>query len=162
MKQKESYVMGKIFEDYFSEYQADMVSICLEYVDSHADVIYIYCSYESNTIYGDCFFEITKKVVKKHQLNDIKGKEEGFEYDVSEERQRGLLDIISEDIEKIYTLCMKYGKDMPTEMKLVYDVKKNSLKADYCYENLWTDSETKLGLHICEEWFEEVKKKEEG
>ena len=47
-------------------------------------------------------------------------------------------------------------------MKLIYDVKKNSLKADYCYENLWTDSETKLGLHICEEWFEEVKKKEEG
>ena len=124
-------------------------------------MIYIYCSYESNTIYGDCFFEITKKVVKKHQLNDIKGKEEGFEYDVSEERQRGLLDIISEDIEKIYTLCMEYGKDMPTEMKLVYDVKKNSLKADYCYENLWTDSETKLGLDICEEWFEEVKKKEE-
>ena len=23
--------MGKIFEDYFSEYQADMISICLEY-----------------------------------------------------------------------------------------------------------------------------------
>ena len=146
--------MKNDFEEKFTEYQADMVSICLEYVDWRADAIYIYCSYESNTIYGDCFFEITKKVVKKHQLNDIKGKEKGFEYDVSEDRQRGLLDIISEDIEKIYTLCMKYGKDMPTEM--------NSLKADYYYENLWTDSETKLGLHICEEWFEEVKKKEEG
>ena len=34
--------MGKIFEDYFSEYQADMVSICLEYVDWRADAIYIY------------------------------------------------------------------------------------------------------------------------
>ena len=56
MKQKASYIMGKIFEDYFSEYQADMVSICLEYVDWRADAIYIYCSYESNTIYGDCFF----------------------------------------------------------------------------------------------------------
>ena len=42
MKQKESYIMGKIFEDYFSEYQADMVSICLEYVDWRADAIYIY------------------------------------------------------------------------------------------------------------------------
>ncbi len=40
MKQKESYIMGKIFEDYFSEYQADMVSICLEYVDWRADDIY--------------------------------------------------------------------------------------------------------------------------
>ena len=33
--------MEKTFEDYFTEYQADMVSICLEYVDWHADVIYI-------------------------------------------------------------------------------------------------------------------------
>ena len=108
------------------------------------------------------FFEITKKVVKKHQLNDIKGNEEDFEYDVSEERQKALLNIILEDIKKIHALCAEYRKDMPTEMKLIYDVKKNSLKADYCYENLWTDSETKLALHICEEWFEEVKKKEEG
>ena len=45
MKQKESYVMGKIFEDYFSEYQADMVSICLEYVDWRADAIYIYTAH---------------------------------------------------------------------------------------------------------------------
>ena len=69
---------------------------------------------------------------------------------------------ILENIKKIHALCAEYRKDMPTEMKLIYDVKKNSLKADYCYENLWTDSETKLGLHIYEEWFEEVKKKEEG
>ena len=154
--------MKNVFEEQFTEYQADMVSICLEYVDWRADVIYIYCSYESNTIYGDCFFKIHGKILEKHKLNDVKSDEEDFEYDVSEERQRGLLDIISEDIEKIYALCIEYGKDMPTEMKLIYDVKKNSLKADYCYENLWTDSETKLGLHICEEWFEEIKKKEEG
>ena len=140
--------MKNVFEEQFTEYQADMVSICLEYVDWRADVIYIYCSYESNTIYGDCFFKIHGKILEKHKLNDVKSDEEDFEYDVSEERQRGLLDIISEDIEKIYALCIEYGKDMPTEMKLIYDVKKNSLKADYCYENLWTDSETKLGLHI--------------
>ena len=41
MKQKGAYIMGKIFEDYFSEYQADMVSICLEYVHEQADMIYI-------------------------------------------------------------------------------------------------------------------------
>ena len=47
--------MGKIFKDYFSEYQADMVSICLEYVNEQADMIYIYCSHESKTIHGDFF-----------------------------------------------------------------------------------------------------------
>ena len=34
--------MGKIFGDYFSEYQADMISICLEYAHEQADMIYIY------------------------------------------------------------------------------------------------------------------------
>ena len=153
--------MKNDFEEKFTEYQADMVSICLEYVDWRADTIYIYCSYEINMIYGDCFFKIHGKITERHKLNDVKSDKESFEYDVSEERQIGLLDIISEDIEKIEALCTEYGRAMPTEMKLVYDVKSNSLKADYCYENLWTDSEEKLGMDIFGEWFEEVKKKEE-
>lgn len=34
-------IMEKIFEDYFSELQADMVSICLEYVEDRAEKVYI-------------------------------------------------------------------------------------------------------------------------
>ena len=34
--------MAKIFEDEFMEAQADMVSICLEYVEDDAEKIYIY------------------------------------------------------------------------------------------------------------------------
>ena len=40
--------MDKVFEDYFSELQADMVSICMEYVEKRAERIYIYCSFEDN------------------------------------------------------------------------------------------------------------------
>ena len=152
--------MKNDFEEKFTEYQADMVSICLEYVDWRADTIYIYCSYESNMIYGDCFFKIHGEVLEAHQLNNIKTDKEDFKYDVSKERQEALQKIILEDIEKINALCRKYERAIPTEIKLVYDVKSNSLKADYCYENLWTDSEEKLGLHIFNEWFEEVKEKE--
>ena len=93
--------MEKTFEDYFTEYQADIVSICLEYVDWHADVIYIYCSYENNMIYGDCFFKIHGKILERHKLNDVKSDGKGFEYDVSEERQKALLNIILENTEKI-------------------------------------------------------------
>ena len=42
--------MEKMFEDYFSEIQADMVSICLEYVEKRAEKIYIYCSFENGMI----------------------------------------------------------------------------------------------------------------
>ena len=34
--------MTKIFEDEFMEVQSDMVSLCLEYIESKADNIYIF------------------------------------------------------------------------------------------------------------------------
>ena len=36
--------------------------------------------------------------------------------------------IINEDIEKIEELCKEYERDMPTEMKLIYDAKSGSFK----------------------------------
>lgn len=161
MKQKESYIMGKIFEDYFSEYQADMVSICLEYVHEQADMIYIYCSRESNTIYGDFFFEISGKILERHCLNEV-FQESGnstFQYDTSSERQNRALKIIIEDIEKIEKVCKQYGREMPTEIKLIYNVKKNSLKATYAYENFWSESKTKCAQDIGDEWFAEIRNK---
>ena len=38
----------KVFEDYFSELQSDMVSICLEYVDNEAEEIYILFLWTNN------------------------------------------------------------------------------------------------------------------
>ena len=48
--------MGKMFEDYFSEIQADIVSICLEYVGKRAEKIYIYCSFEDGMISSGFFY----------------------------------------------------------------------------------------------------------
>ena len=108
-------------------------------------------------IYGDCFFNIDGKVIERNNLNEEANN--AYRYDTSEDRQKMLLNIISEDIERIYKLCTKYKREMPTEIKLVYDVKKNSLTANYVYENLWINSDTKLGLDIFNEWFEEIKEK---
>ena len=47
--------MDKVFEDYFSELQADMVSICMEYVEKRAERIYIYCYFEDNVISSGFF-----------------------------------------------------------------------------------------------------------
>lgn len=46
LKKKNEPVKEKVFEDYFTEIQSDMVSICLEYVKNKADKIYIYASFE--------------------------------------------------------------------------------------------------------------------
>ncbi|MCH5262283.1 MAG: hypothetical protein J1F42_05165 [Lachnospiraceae bacterium] len=155
---KEESTQDGSFETYFSELQADMVSICLENVEDRADMIYIYCSFESNVLASSYFYKINGKVVSRAKLNDAVGPDEP-QYDVSVARQKEVMNIINDDIRKIRQICMDYDRPMPTEMKIIYDVKKNSLNTDYKYENVYSSSKTKTAYDIAEEWFEEMKRK---
>jgi len=150
--------MKKIFEDYFSELQADMVSICLEYVDNKADMIYIYCSCEANAVSSDFFFCINGATIERHKLNSVYS---NTAYDVSAEKQDAVLQIINEDIEKIMKLCKQYEREMPTEMKIIYNVKRNSLVANYKYDLTYSNEPQKTSDDIAFEWFEQIKKETE-
>jgi len=142
--------MGKVFEDYFSELQSDIVSICLEYVDKRADVIYICCYHELGEYGMDVFYKINDVFVEKHKVNEIYS-----ELDVSEERQYAVLRIGNEDLLKIINLFQKYNREMPTEMKLTYDMIKNKLEATYSYDLKFTNL-SKSASEVFDEWFEEV------
>ena len=149
--------MSKVFEDYFSELQADMVSICLEYVNNKADAIFIYCSFEERVISSDFFFLINGAVVRKNKLNDALGKEvTGFQYNTSVERQKAVMKIINSDIEKIYKICDEYNREMPTEIKLVYTVGENSLNAEYRYDLVYSGDPVKTADDISMEWFKQL------
>ncbi|MBT2616098.1 MULTISPECIES: immunity protein YezG family protein [unclassified Bacillus (in: firmicutes)] len=144
------------FEDKFSELQADMISICMEYVEDRADKVYVYASCEEGIISSSFFYLINNKYVKSHKLNDAL--ENGEErYDVSTERGFMVLDIINENTEKIKVLCKEYERDMPTEMKLIYDVKSGNFKAEYKYDLVYANDDIKMAHHIANEWFEALK-----
>lgn len=146
----------KEFEDKFSELQADMISICMEYVEDRADKVYVYASCEESIISSSFFYLINNKYVKNHKLNEAL--EDGDKrYDVSPKRGFMVLRIINEDIKKVKVLCKEYEKDMPTEMKLIYDVKSGKFKAEYKYDLVYTIDDIKTADHIADEWFEEVK-----
>ncbi|MBZ0312670.1 hypothetical protein AB2T96_07670 [Clostridium butyricum] len=148
--------MNKVFEDYFSELQADMVSICLEYVDNRAEKIYIYGSCEETIISSDFFYCIGGKIKERHRLNDnIENNQ--YIYDTSSKRQDMVLDILIEDIKKIKDLCKKYSREMPTEIKLIYDVQKNNLKVEYKYDLVYYNDPVKTADDISMEWFEKIK-----
>ena len=150
--------MSKVFEDYFSELQADMVAICMEYVNNNAEKIYIYCSFEEQMISCDVFYCINNKVVRKHKLNEaIASKTQNFQYDTSRERQKSVLRIINEDIEKLYEICTKYRREMPTEIKLIYNVLDKSLEAEYKYDLVYSNDPSKTADDIATEWFEHIK-----
>ena len=151
--------MGKVFEDYFSELQTDMVEICLEYVEDRAEKIYIYCSFEGVVQSCNFFYKVNGKVVKKSRLNDVivDGQEE---YDVSIPRQRDVMAILNEDMVALRKLCEEHQREMPTQIKLIYDVAANSLDADYRYDIIYSNHKNKMADDILEEWFESEKNKE--
>ncbi len=83
--------------------------------------------------------------------------EEDERYDTSAARNFMVLDILNEDIGEIKVLCQEHQRDMPTEMKLIYDVRSGQLKAEYKYDLVYTHDDIKTASHIVDEWFEEVK-----
>ncbi|MED3836682.1 immunity protein YezG family protein [Peribacillus frigoritolerans] len=146
----------KQFEDRFSELQADMISICMEYVEDRADKVYVYASCEEDMISSSFFYLINNKYVECHKVNDAL--ENGDErYDVSTERQFMVLNIINDDAKKIKVLCKEYERDMPTELKLIYDAKSGSLQAEYKYDLVHTNDDIKTADDFADEWFEEIK-----
>lgn len=149
--------MSKVFEDYFSELQADMVSICLEYVENRAEKIYIYCSCEERVLSSDFFYCIKGNIKERHKLNDNMDKYNDCIYDTSPERQDAVLDILIQDTKKIMSLCKQYKREMPTEIKLIYDVNKNSLKAEYKYDLVYSNDPIKTADDMAMEWFESIK-----
>ncbi|MDM5340508.1 DUF600 domain-containing protein [Fictibacillus enclensis] len=151
--------MSKVFEDYLSELQTDMVAICLEYVENKAEDIYIYCSYEPEMYAFDVFYRINGQVVLKNNVNNaINEADSAFSYDTSEERQEAVLDIGLKDLEEIHAKCKEYGRDMPTEIKMHYNVQQNNLKAQYKYDLIYSEDDELLPDDIFDFWFEEIKK----
>ena len=146
--------MAKKFEDYFAELQTDMVEICLEYIEERAEKIFIYCSCESGVIAGAFFFQINGGIWNKHKVNDALKPGE-TPYDVLEERQDAAITIVNDDIAKIKKLCAENGREMPTQMKIVYDVTRNNFNADYRYDLVYTNHPYKTDYTIFEEWVQE-------
>ena len=142
----------KVFEDYLSELQIDMIDICLEYVRDQGDNIYIYCSKEDNMYSVGYFYKINGRLKQREKVN-----EELPNCDVS--NQRAVLRILMENLQKIEERCKEYNRPMPTEIKLEYDIKKNKVDAQYQYENVYSKHPTKGPNDIEREWFDELSQK---
>ncbi|KQY87313.1 hypothetical protein ASD24_05480 [Paenibacillus sp. Root52] len=148
----------KEFEERFSEFQADMIDICMEYVEDRTDKVYIYASCEEGMISSSFFYMINNKYVECHKVNDAL-EDADKSYDVTTERQFMVLRIINENIENIEKLCNEYEVEMPTEMKLIYDATNGKFQAEYKYDLVHTNDELKTADDFADEWFEEIKSK---
>lgn len=139
--------MKKGFEQVFSDIQTDMVSACLEYVENKADKVYIYASYESNIMSCDFFYCINGNMYKRNELPQG--------YDVDADRQMECLDILLDNLETLLSVCEKYDADMPTEIKIIYDVKNNKINVNYQYDVQYLSTENTAD-DVAEYWYQEI------
>ena len=143
------------FEDKFMEVQASMISLAVEYVQNQAEKIYIYAIADS--LYSfNLFYKIKGNIVRKHLVNDFLPKDSHVDTSL----QTVLLKEGIKDVEAMIDICQEYNREHPTEMWLIYDVKKNSLDSRYSYEGRYDKDEELIPRLEFEKWFEEVKNKQ--
>jgi hypothetical protein len=148
--------MAEVFEDVFSEAQRAMLEIAYDYVDGRADKLYVFAFCEDGQVYFDAFFLIHRKLVRRFQANDaiIPGEQP---YETNNDRQFELMGDGIEEIEAIRRACLEHDRPMPVQMKLIYDMEREEMDAEYSYDraNLGPDDH-RVGPDFCDIWFDEV------
>ena len=147
--------MNRVFEDQLMDIQSDMISLSLEYVENKAEIVYIYVVLEDGLVSFDVFYKIGGFISEKSDVNKYLSEK----INDSDDIQFSLLEYGIEDAEKIEVLFKENSKEVPTEIRLVYDVKNNSLKSNYIYDAMYEKNEDLSVSDVFETWIQEEKSK---
>ena len=141
-----------IFEDLLMEIQSDLVSLVLEYSNSQIDEIYLYGYMGEGSYFFNLFFKKNGKIIRLNQINDFLSENEII--DDSRDRQIQLLELGIDNLEKIEILFENNKKEVPTEIKIIYNKSSNSLKSKYSYSPISDDTSE---LELFNNWYDTVK-----
>jgi hypothetical protein len=123
---------GEVFEDAFSRVQGDLVGLAGEFVEDRADMIFVHAVCDISEGF-EPFYRVNGHIVGRYRLNDaIQEGEEPF--DVSVGYQLEFLGEALSDVRKLRRVCEHFGRPVPTESKLFYDVLTGRFEADYNYD----------------------------
>lgn len=147
--------MNRVFEDQLMDIQFDMISLSLEYVENKEETVYIYVVLEDGLVSFDVFYKIGGFISEKSDVNEYLSEK----INDSDDIQFSLLEYGIEDAEKIEVLFEENSKEVPTEIRLVYDVKNNSLKSNYIYDAMYEKNEDLSVSDVFEAWIQEEKSK---
>lgn len=143
------------FDKRFAELFTDMVEIAFEYVGrnkAEVDNVYVYVSMEKGILFYNVFYRINGQLVEMHRVNTV-SKEQ---YDLSDERTFGLLDLGIEDARQAEGLFRTTGREVPTEMKMVYSPKTGAFDNQLSYELRYSNDPVKSPARVFDDWFVEL------
>ncbi len=113
--------MANCFEDELTDIQSEYISLCLEYSGEGVDKVYAYIYQTPNARMFNAFYLINGQIKAAGQL----------ETDVDCDE---FLAVGRDDISKIIDVCKKFDREIPNEMKLVYDINTHGFDAKMSYE----------------------------
>ena len=133
------------FEDKFMELQAEYVAFCMDLVKDIEGVekAYIYISNEKDSRMFNAFYKI------KNEIGRI-----GI-MPIDSNITLNFLRTGTKNISRIRSLCEEYEADIPTQIKMYYDVASQSFEAKYKYEPVWTGDSDVTAFSEFEDWAEE-------
>ncbi len=129
-----------------------VVSLGLEYSNSQIDEIYLYGYMEEGSYFFNLFFKKNGEIIRLNQINDFLSENEKI--DDSRDRQIQLLELGIDDLEKIEILFENNKKEVPTEIKIIYNKSSNSIKSKYSYSPISDDTSE---LELFNNWYDTVK-----
>ena len=133
---------NKVFEDEFMEVQSGLISLCMEFLgENEVDKIYAYCSIEGGSYLFNVFFDVNGAIKTARTFESKTQKIFKF-------LNTGTFDLV-----KIEDVCIEYNMPVPTEIKMIYDVKTGKYNADYKYEPVCID---KCAGDVFDEWKAEI------
>ena len=110
------------FEDSFADVQSDYISLCLEYGGENVHKVFAYVYQTDSLRMFNAFFEKDGSIIAAGNIGTY---EEADEF----------MSVGRDDIDKIRTVCEKYGQKCPNEIRMIYDVKTKQYDATVGYEN---------------------------
>ena len=137
--------MGKVFEDEFMDIQAHIISLCLEFARNEADKVYVLGSIEESSISFNAFFEIQGELKTTNKI--VSDTDVVWDF----------LDLGEADLEKMQEICTRYGRPVPTEVKVVYDCGSGKFDTKYQYESICSAKTGVDSSEIFMKWFDEVR-----
>ncbi len=134
----------KVFEDEFSEVQTGLISLCMELTRKRVDKVFAYCSIEDNSQAFNAFFEKDGRILKVNQVG------------AGDETVMNFLKLGTHDLDQLREVCARYGKPVPRQIKMIYNVKTHNFDARISYDSLL--DEKKSAGQAFMEWRNEMEK----
>lgn len=146
----------KEFDKSFQEMCEAMVQVAFGLVESikkNVEGVYVYVSIEETLAY-DVFYKINGKIAETNEVNDVSKKK----VDLSDDTILSMLDEGMEYVIQVRNLFKSDKREIPTQLKLVYEPKSGKFDIGISYEIFYSNHKEWMSETIFDRWVEEVKK----